>query len=219
MVIAPSHPKPARAKAWLPVVALSLLAALNTVLHRNSLKGGSDRNNASFESRGLHIPHSISGADLALTFHPSSVKMANARTDNKAGRPKMLIAQYDAGPEASSDQYRELLNATSLINRAYAETHGHDYLLLRGFYLLPPNWRLPRRRALRPPAALATYNKLALLHLALENKQYDRLLMLDSDALLVDFTVDVAMTYPIKREHHDDILLVAQRVSGNNNNS
>mmetsp|Transcript_28072 Transcript_28072/g.81151 ORF Transcript_28072/g.81151 Transcript_28072/m.81151 type:complete len:359 (-) Transcript_28072:55-1131(-) len=205
------------------VLAAAAGTALNFALERTNSLAAVSLKTSPLESKGLHIPPSVYRAGLNLIFYPSSNGEGN--DDDQGGRPtKMLIAQYDAGGAASSGYYKEILNATSAINKVYAERYGHDYLLLRGFYLLPPTiapkWLQP------PPeetaaASLATYNKLAVLRLALENtEQYDSLLMLDSDAMVVDFAVDVATAYSHMHSgsgRHGDILLAAQRVSGNNN--
>ena len=210
-------------------VLIALLAFLNVALRRSSHDALLLRPSG-LERNGLHIPRSILTSEhLSLTFHPNTngekdgqvVTTTHAHSDEQKGKPKMLIAQYDAGHMVSSEHYLKILNATSTINRAYADKYRHDYLLLRGYYLHPPKWPF-RRRANQPAAALATYNKLALLHVALENEQYSSLLLLDSDAMIVDFTVDIASAYSMqatRRKHGqpEDILLVAQRVSGNDN--
>ena len=202
-------------------VLIALLAFLNNALRPET---------AALERNGLLVPRSILTSEhLSLTFYPNNngekddqvMTTNDAHSDKQRGKPKMLIAQYDAGSAVSSEHYMKILNATSTINRAYADKYRHDYLLLRGYYLLPPKWPF-RGRVNQPAAALATYNKLALLHVALENEQYTSLLLLDSDAMIVDFTVDIASAYSMhssrsKRGQPDDILLVAQRVSGNNN--
>ena len=121
---------------------------------------------------------------------------------NHRNDSRLLIAQYSGG-----DSYTALLNLTSPMNQAYANMWAYDYLLVTGFLI---QTELPNRNATE---SWATYNKVMLLERILltekeRYQQYDKLLILDSDAMMYDFSRDIASLM-------EDEMLVAHKVSHN----
>jgi hypothetical protein len=126
---------------------------------------------------------------------------------------------------SSNITYETFLSFTSRVNQAYAIAWHCDYLILRGtmdpnipwnetfqierlvvrgkrlsstFHRRSPAKRDKRAKRQTPslPASRATYNKLAILDLALSERQYDSLLILDADAMLFDFSRDITTLLP-----------------------
>mmetsp|Transcript_28112 Transcript_28112/g.34219 ORF Transcript_28112/g.34219 Transcript_28112/m.34219 type:complete len:229 (-) Transcript_28112:6-692(-) len=97
-----------------------------------------------------------------------------------------------------------MLEMTSKINRFYARRFHHDFVIARGIYF--QNVFHVRSRRRQTPASRASYNKIAVLRYALE-KKYDRVLLLDADAVIVDFDRDVSAAYDMSTT-----ALMAQRV-------
>eukprot|EP00980_Cylindrotheca_fusiformis_P006180 scaffold1323_cov113-Cylindrotheca_fusiformis.AAC.7 len=96
-------------------------------------------------------------------------------------RKRLLIAQY-----SGFGKYEKLLNITSPINRMYAKAWGHDMLLVRG---TTKRFSFQRNQI---PEEQSMYNKVDLLLMALEKSSvYDQVLILDSDTLIYDFSVDI----------------------------
>ena len=98
------------------------------------------------------------------------------------GRKKLLIAQY-----SGYDSYMSLLNLTAPINLAYAKEWGHDMLLLKGTAMVldvdDPCYVAPER---------AMFNKIPILaHALSKSQQYNQVLVLDTDAMIVDFDFDI----------------------------
>jgi hypothetical protein len=143
---------------------------------------------------------------------------------------------------SSNTTYESFLSVTSRVNQAYAIVWHCDYLILRG--TMDPNipWnetfqierlvvrgkrmpsafrrRFPAKRAQRKtapilPASRATYNKLAILHLALSERQYDSLLILDADAMMYDFSRDITTLFPPDMLPHG----AASKTESNKSNS
>lgn len=117
---------------------------------------------------------------------------------------RTLIAQYASCAEGPYDL---LLNATQRVNQAYARHFGHDYGVLRSNSLedVMYSWRIyspngtialygnecsKNDDTLNIPASRATYNKLTVLSIAME-QMYDRLLLLDADAMMVRHAIIV----------------------------
>jgi hypothetical protein len=81
------------------------------------------------------------------------------------------------------------------------ETFQIERLVVRGkrvpsaFHRRSPAKRIKRKTAPLPESR-ATYNKLAILALALSERQYDSLLILDADAMLFDFSRDITTLLP-----------------------
>jgi hypothetical protein len=134
---------------------------------------------------------------LTWEMHPGSQKIHQI-----GRRPRLLIAQ------TVSNFYTPLLVAGQPVNQAYARAYGHDYVVARGIYLVDERRNETQMTA---PDSRAAYNKIALLSYALREGKYDKLLVLDSDAIIRDFDVDFA-TYG----YDPDILLFAQSVGSGN---
>ena len=128
---------------------------------------------------------------------------------------------YDSNRTVVTTLYDDLLQMTSHINQAYCRAWKCDYWIVRGIPFqvddeqLVVGGRIINRTTTRPsltsgeiiPASRSTYNKVAILEMALWHNQqsasaattYDRLLLLDADALLYDFDNDIAMAVPYDR--------------------
>jgi hypothetical protein len=89
-------------------------------------------------------------------------------------RRKLLIAQYVGGGE----DYLEMMELSAKASRAYARKWNCDYLQQKGVII---GWK-PEH---------ATYNKPAVLRMALSRKCYDTVLLLDADAVIVDHDFDM----------------------------
>lgn len=100
-------------------------------------------------------------------------------------RKKVLIGMY-----AGFDQYARLLQHTAHVNKAYAKKRGYDFVVLQGTALAHPEHCVESGRK-------ATLNKIRLLFHAIDN-QYDQLLLLDADALIVN--LDTKLTELIPRD-------------------
>lgn len=130
---------------------------------------------------------------------------AVSRDDNNA---TLLIVQYTDGKT-----YSALLDLTQPINEAYAEMWGYDYQLFTGLLIqaeIPPLSGSNATAA--APSSRATYNKVMILDHVLNDLQYrkyDKLLILDSDALIYDFARDVAALLPRDR------MMLAHKVKRN----
>jgi len=98
-------------------------------------------------------------------------------------RPRLLIAQ------TTSDFYKPLFDIGRPLNQEYARIHSHDFVVARGIYLLDET---KNETEASVPESRATYNKIALLSYALRQGKYDKLLILDSDAVIRDFDLDFA---------------------------
>jgi hypothetical protein len=86
-----------------------------------------------------------------------------------------------------------MLNVTSHVNRANARRHRSDYAILHGVaFTVVPVWAdywffRGTTNAEPPPPSRTTYNKIAILNDLIGSSTYDRLLLLDADALIADF--------------------------------
>jgi hypothetical protein len=109
----------------------------------------------------------------------------------------LLISQYDSGMDV---YYATLLNISKRVNQAYASKYHFDYVALHGIAFRTPydTWRVPR-------PSRATYNKISIVEKAIE-LNYDYLLILDSDAMMYDFTRDISELIP------SDRLIMAHKV-------
>jgi hypothetical protein len=115
--------------------------------------------------------------------------------------------------------YEQFLSVTSKINAAYAIQWNHDYWIMRGIAFIDPyepsqhHFHIERlvmdgvRQNVRNiisgqneshdilstiPDSRATYNKITLLELALMDQKYDGILILDADAMMYDFSRNIA---------------------------
>ena len=109
-------------------------------------------------------------------WHHYYAKSKNAT----ATRRKVLIAQYTGLDTA----YLELTNITQRANKAYAKKWNHDYLLMMGTAFNSNQ------------VGISAYNKLPVLRKAIDARIYDVLLILDSDAVVVDMDQDVLDLMP-----------------------
>jgi hypothetical protein len=131
-----------------------------------------------------------------------------AMPEDNLRNASLLIVQYTGG-----NTYSALLNLTQPINEAYAKKWGYDYELFTGL-LIQKELPLSSNKNVTKnvPESRATYNKVMILYRVLTNieyQQYDKLLILDSDALMYDFSRDVATLLPQNR------MMLAHRVKRN----
>lgn len=112
-----------------------------------------------------------------------------------ASSERVLVVQT-----AGFTKYRALLDATRPTNEAYALRNGYDYLSASGIFF-------------GTKESHSTFNKAFLLELALERHEYDVLLSLDADAMVVDPLFAPAALLP----HHGPnvTLLAASRGASN----
>jgi len=133
------------------------------------------------------LPSNVVGTELGTNndLHDWfwEVNPARDETHKTTRKKKLLIAQT-----ADRGIYRTMLDVSQKANRAYARRHGYDYAVMVG---LP--WEIARGRN-----KLATYNKVEVLSEVLRfnhrqsNNPYDAVLIMDADAILVDFEFDIA---------------------------
>mmetsp|Transcript_51263 Transcript_51263/g.109125 ORF Transcript_51263/g.109125 Transcript_51263/m.109125 type:complete len:324 (-) Transcript_51263:126-1097(-) len=142
--------------------------------------------------RNLRIFHATRPSSGQLVWSWLYYSDLDRRVRGDGAAKKMLVAQSSG----LGDSYATYIEATGVVNRAYAKRHGYDYVILQGLALGGyRNWH-------------STFNKPEVLHAALESpKGYDGVLILDADALLVDFDVDIASLLD------DRYALTAQRVA------
>jgi disulfide oxidoreductase YuzD len=140
-------------------------------------------------------------------YKQASTKYNDITKDNLRNA-SLLIVQYTGG-----NTYSALLNLTQPINEAYAEMWGYDYQLFTGLLIqkeIPPSSN--ENNTKKVPESRATYNKVMILYHVLTNmkyQQYNKLLILDSDALMYDFSRDIATLIP------DNRMMLAHRVKRN----
>jgi hypothetical protein len=126
-----------------------------------------------------------------------------AEISNAFPNKTLLMVQYSGG-----SAYSELLNLTRQINEAYAECWGYDYDCFTG--LMIQSELSKNESTTQVPESRATYNKVMILERVLTDpyyQKYDMLLILDSDALMYDFSRDIATILP------DPRLVAAHKVS------
>ena len=104
----------------------------------------------------------------------------NRETTSNTTQRNLLIAQYTGLDQA----YLEFTNITQKANHAYANRLKYDYLLMVG---VAYDTGKPGQ---------AAYNKLPLLKKAMDAKIYDAILILDSDAVIVDLDQDALDLIP-----------------------
>ena len=133
----------------------------------------------------------------AMVQHPAN----RQRTIHQSNR--LLIAQYTGGGD--NNRYTALLNLTSPVNQLYAQTWGYQYELVTGYLIQQDDELLANE--INFPESRSIYNKVILLERAVREKYYDLLLLLDSDAMLFDFSRDIASLMM-----NDTTMLVAHKV-------
>jgi hypothetical protein len=153
------------------------------------------------------------------------------------GGPASSAVAPAEGGQRPTNGYMAIMESTSRVNRAYAQVFGHDYVVARGLYLSNNGWQQQQERdpasllvgdenqdtwwrwwkkAFPTPASRATYNKVPILMYAIQQGCYDRLLLLDSDAMIYDHERDMATAYfPTGGDGNStggsNVLLVANR--------
>ena len=119
-----------------------------------------------------------------------------------------------------SNIYDQFLWMTSKVNTEYAVKWEHDFWIMRGIAFRNPNFTNPQHYTIEKrvilgrrqppwnddcwnnntidndmsdniPQSRSTYNKIAILELALSKTEYDGLLILDADAMMYDFSRDI----------------------------
>jgi hypothetical protein len=140
-------------------------------------------------------------------YKQASTKYNDITKDNLRNT-SLLIVQYTGG-----NTYSALLDLTQPINKEYAKMWGYDYQLFTGLLIqkeVPIS--TSKNDTKKVPESRATYNKVMILYNVLTNiqyQQYDKLLILDSDALMYDFSRDVATLIP------DSSMMLAHKVKRN----
>jgi hypothetical protein len=119
--------------------------------------------------------------------------------NNSNHHPNVLIAQY-----SGFGDYAKFLNLISPMHQHYAKRHGYDYVILQGTLL-----HIPGILHDCHPNPRATFDKIPLLSMALSlREKYDYVLILDTDAMIVDLDNIVEWSKILP----SDQLLAAQRV-------
>jgi len=133
----------------------------------------------------------MSGSSAACPSSPSELRWEwyNA-TGAVSDKKKLLLAQY-----TGHGKYAQLMDLVAPVHLAYAHKWGHDVLLLQGSAM----------DLSCPTDAQATFDKIPLLQIAL-SEGYQQVLILDTDALIVNFDIDLYTLIP------KSSLLAAHRV-------
>jgi hypothetical protein len=118
---------------------------------------------------------------VSWEWHRYKPIAANELSNQQSNKGGLLIVQY------SGSSYNELLESTSVVNRAYAKRYGYNYVILRGVALSVPFLD----SMVKPPPSRTTYNKISILQEFVASRNYDRLLLLDADALIRDFATNL----------------------------
>lgn len=102
---------------------------------------------------------------------------------------RLLIVQ-----SAGFGTYAQLLDLTAPINKAYARKWRQTMLVLQGTLVFLEQ---ERKTNCPPPEHRSTHNKMQLLKFALHLRDhYDYLLILDADAMIYDFALDLSDLMP-----------------------
>lgn len=126
----------------------------------------------------------------------SPLSSHNKRRQNKS-KHRLLIAQY-----TGYGKYTEMMDMVAPVNVQYAAMWGHDIVLLQGTALEFPGISSHCNNEPR-----STFNKIPLLKVAYEHRSdYDYVLILDTDAMMVDMEYDITTLLPSSH------LLAAHRV-------
>jgi hypothetical protein len=128
----------------------------------------------------------------------AAVKQSSSLLSSSPAKKRLLIGLY-----CGYDKYAGMLEVTAPVNKAYARQWNHDLVVLQGTHLIVESVD----GDCNPPGRRAAFNKIALLQYALKHSEkYDQLLILDTDAMMYDMSVDVTTLLP------DDHMLTAHRV-------
>ena len=96
---------------------------------------------------------------------------------------RLLVAQF-----SGYGTYAKLLDVVAPINAKYAKDWGHDFVVLQGTAMINPSC---------PDEHRSTFNKIPLLKLAYGKRDwYDQVLILDTDAMIVNFHCDITRLLP-----------------------
>ena len=124
----------------------------------------------------------ISAAEYNNTILPNETSTTFIPgTTHNYRKKRVLIGMY-----VGYDQYAKLMYHTAYVNKAYAKHWNYDLVILQGTALSVCRQDDYEGRRV-------TLNKIRLLFHAIDHKHiYDQLLLLDSDAMMYNFTVDVS---------------------------
>lgn len=110
------------------------------------------------------------------TSDPEDTKTTNT---NSKTTPQLLIAVT-----SGYDKYAEMLALSAHLAKVYAHTHNATVVVLQGTALAPDGCT--------GPTWFSTINKIRLLFAAIDRSdQYDQLLLLEADTLMVNMDVDI----------------------------
>lgn len=136
------------------------------------------------------------------TTQPNNIEWnwhySTSNQHNTTAARKVLIAHY-TGLDAA---YLEFTNITQRANKAYAKKWNHDYLLMVGTAFNSNQ------------VGISAYNKLSVLRKAIDAKVYDVLLILDSDAVIVDMDQGVLDCRNLCCLLHVEIMKVIVHIHG-----
>jgi hypothetical protein len=138
--------------------------------------------------------------DLEWEWYQPSASTSTSTT-SKSTEHRLLIGLY-----AGFDQYARLMEHSAHLAKVYAHAWGPNVtvVILQGTAFSP--------HGCRPPGAHVTLNKIRLLFHAIDhhanNAEYDQVLLLDADALLVNMETDLTTLLDVR--HDPSILLAAQ---------
>lgn len=134
----------------------------------------------SFKSEKTWIWYMYSSSSMETTGSSSTASHSGISRNVNSTTNEVLIAQY-----SSIGNYSSLLQVTQPVNQAYARYWGFDYVTLVGTGIAGGTCE-----------RFSRYNKITILLEALQQGVHDYLLILDGDALIVNFTVNVASLLP-----------------------
>jgi len=120
---------------------------------------------------------------------------------------RLLIALF-----AGHDKYAHVLEYSAHLAKVYSQIHPETSVVVSQGMVFAPG-------GCSPPAVYTTLNKIRLLFHAVDHEEdYDQLLLLNADTLLVDLNFDITTLLPEnENEDHKSILLAAQPVLQDDN--
>jgi hypothetical protein len=148
--------------------------------------------------------HRYSNSTTSTT--PSTPTTLSSNRHKKHPNHRLLIAQY-----SGFGNYGQMLDLVAPVNQAYAKLWGHDFLVLQGTAL-----EFFGISKICNDETRSTFNKIPLLQLALQHSaDYDQVLILDTDAMIVNFDLDVTTLLDHDNDNHHrhhPYLVAAHRV-------
>lgn len=139
-----------------------------------------DNNNNDIQKKSCHAKTERNVTWEWNRYSSNHSSHVNSTSTTTTRNRKVLIGMY-----AGFDQYARLLRHTALVNKAYAKKWGYDLVVLQGGALEHPEHCMESGRSV-------TLNKIRLLFHAIDHQQeYDQLLLLDADALIVDLDTEL----------------------------